>query len=76
MNKQLIEILDFATWLTFLVQFAEEVDIAKPGLVAVEVVVVDVVDIAIVVVDIMVVQLLLVVAKATSCRIDLYVLLG
>jgi hypothetical protein len=62
--------------LTFLVWSAMEVDIIKLGLAAAVVVVVVVVDIAIVIADIVVVELLLVVAEATSCRIDSYVLPG
>jgi hypothetical protein len=50
-------------------------DMIEPGLVTAMVVVV-VVDIAIVIVDIVVVEFLLVVAEATSCRIDSYVLPG
>jgi hypothetical protein len=76
LNKQLVEVLDFAVSLTFLVRSAVEVDIIELGLAAAVVVVVVVVDIAIVIADIVVVELLLVAAEATSCRIDLYVLPG
>jgi hypothetical protein len=74
LNKQLVEVLDFAVSLTFLVRSAVEVDIIELGLAAAVVVVV--VDIAIVIADIVVVELLLVAVEATSCRIDLYVLPG
>jgi hypothetical protein len=72
LNKQLVEVLDFAVSLTFLVRSVVEVDIIEPGLAAAVVVV----DMAIVIADIVVVELLLVVVEATSCRIDSYVLLG
>jgi hypothetical protein len=72
LNKQLIEVLDFAVSLTFFVRSAVEVDIIEPGLAAAVVVV----DMAIVIVDIVVVEILLVMVEATSCRIDSYVLLG
>jgi hypothetical protein len=78
LNKQLVEVLDFAVSLTFLVRSTVEVDIIELGLGAAVVVVVVVVDIAIVIAivitDIVVVELLLVAAEATSCRIDSYVL--
>jgi hypothetical protein len=74
LNKQLVEVLDFAVSLPFLVRSTVEVDIIELGLAAAVVVVV--VDIAIVIADIVVVELLLVAAEATSCKIDSYVLPG
>jgi hypothetical protein len=74
LNKQLVEVLDFAVSLPFLVRSTVEVDIIELGLAAAVVVVVVVVDIAIVIADIVVVELLLVAAEATSCKIDSYVL--
>jgi hypothetical protein len=72
LNKRPIEGLDFIVWLTFLVRSAMEVDMVELGLVAAKVVVV--IDIVLDA-DIVAVEFLLVVAEATSCRIDYCVLL-